>query len=39
MRPPRRQILAAALLVIALASLVVALVVLTIPAGGPPTLH
>jgi len=39
MRPPRRQILAAALLFVALGALVVAIVVLAIPAGGPPTLH
>jgi hypothetical protein len=39
MRPPRRQILYAALLFIALAGLVVAIVVLTIPPGGPPTLQ
>jgi hypothetical protein len=39
MRPPLRQILAAAVLVIALAGLVVAIVVLTIPPGGPPTLR
>jgi hypothetical protein len=39
MRPPKRQIFAAALLFIALAGLVVAIVVLTIPPGGPPTLQ
>jgi hypothetical protein len=39
MRPPKRQIFAAALLSIALAGLVVAIVVLTIPPGGPPTLQ
>jgi hypothetical protein len=31
--------LAAALLFVALAGLVVAIVLLTIPPGGPPTLH
>jgi hypothetical protein len=36
---PRVQILAAAVLVLLLFSLVVAIVVLTIPVGGPPTLH
>lgn len=36
---PLRQILAAAVLVIVLAGLVVTIVVLTIPPGGPPTLH
>jgi hypothetical protein len=36
---PRLQILAAALLVIVLAGLVVTIVVLTIPLGGPPTLR
>jgi hypothetical protein len=39
MRPPRIQIIAAAVLFIALAGMVVALVVLTIPPGGPPTLR
>jgi hypothetical protein len=39
MRPPRIQILAAAILFVALAGLVVLLVVLTIPPGGPPTLR
>jgi hypothetical protein len=39
MRPPIGQMLAAALLVIGLAGLVVAIVVLTVPPGGPPTLQ
>jgi hypothetical protein len=36
---PRFQILAAAVLVLVLVGLVVAIVYLTIPPGGPPTLH
>jgi hypothetical protein len=38
MRPPTSQIIAAVLLFAVLAGLVVAIVVLTIPDGGPPTL-
>jgi hypothetical protein len=36
---PLRQVLAAAVLVLVLAGLVVAIVYLTIPPGGPPTLR
>jgi hypothetical protein len=36
---PRRQIFAAAVLVLVLVGLVVAIVALTIPPGGLPTLH
>jgi hypothetical protein len=39
MRPPTYQIIATALLVAILAGLVVAIVLLTIPDGGPPALH
>jgi len=36
---PRSQVFAAALLVIGLIAMVVAIIVLTIPPGGPPTLR
>jgi hypothetical protein len=36
---PLRQVLAATVLVLVLAGLVVAIVLFTIPPGGPPTLH
>lgn len=39
MRPKLSEVIAAALLVIVLAGLVVALVIATVPEGGPPTLH
>jgi hypothetical protein len=39
MRPPLYQIVAAALLFVALAGMVVAIVLMTVPEGGPPTLH
>ena len=39
MRPPLYQVVAAVLLFVVLAGLGVAIVVLTIPEGGPPTLQ
>lgn len=39
MRPSRTDILSAALLVLVLTGLVIAIVVATIPPGGPPTLR
>jgi hypothetical protein len=39
MEVPRLQILGAAVLVLVLVALVVTIVVLTIPPGGPPTLR